>query len=108
MTCLVTIDGCEYGAGMHFGFRLPGSFRVGISDKGRVTAGASFGPFSVSGGVGGAQCTPQGVFRPGLSLEAFAAQAEAAGFSTQSPPARPRSSSGGGWPCGQRSSPAGA
>lgn len=40
----------------------------------------------MSGGVGGAQCTLQGVFYPGLSMEAFVAQAEAAGFSTQVTP----------------------
>lgn len=64
---------------MNFGFRLPGPFRVGISSKGRVTVGASLGPFSVSGGVGG-QRTPHGVFFP-VTLDQLVEQARAEGFS---------------------------
>jgi hypothetical protein len=38
---------------MRLGINLPGPFRVGISSKGRISAGMNLGPLSVSGGVGG-------------------------------------------------------
>jgi len=45
---------------MNFGFRLPGPFRVSVSDKGRVYGGVTMGPFSVSGQLGGGRSAPQG------------------------------------------------
>lgn len=36
---------------MNFGVRLPGPFRVGFSDKGRVNVGVTLGPFSASTGI---------------------------------------------------------
>jgi hypothetical protein len=73
---------------MNFGFRLPGPFRVGISSKGRISAGVNLGPFSMSGGIGGSrggQKTQQGVFYP-VTLDQFVAQAQAEGFSVQVTP----------------------
>lgn len=69
---------------MNFGFRLPGPFRVGISSKGRVNAGVTLGPFSVSGNVGGVR-TGKAVFLP-VTLQQLVAQAEAEGFSAQVTP----------------------
>lgn len=48
--------------GMNFGVRLPGPFRVGVSSRGRVSAGLTLGPVSVSGDLGGGR-------RPAASQE---------------------------------------
>lgn len=64
---------------MNFGIRLPGPFRVGISDKGRVSAGMTLGPFSVSSG-GGGQPTAVGMFYRGMTLEQAIEKARAEGF----------------------------
>lgn len=69
--------------GMNFGFRLPGPFRVGISDKGRVNLGVTAGPFSVSGTVGGGG--GRGLMLP-VTLDQFVAQARAEGYSVQVTP----------------------
>lgn len=69
---------------MMFGLRLPGPFRVGVSSSGRVNAGVTLGPFSVSGNVGGTP-TARGMFFP-VTLHQFVAQAQAEGFSVQVTP----------------------
>lgn len=67
---------------MNFGFRLPGPFRVGVSDSGRVNVGATAGPFSVSTSLSSGR---PGMLLP-LTLDQFVAQARAEGFSVQVTP----------------------
>lgn len=62
--------------GMNFGIRLPGPFRVGVSDKGRVTAGVTLGPFSASGQLGTGQSAAGGGFIPCTLDEALHAAAQ--------------------------------
>lgn len=69
------LDRRRYRAGMNFGFRLPGPFRVGVSSSGRVSVGASLGPLSASTSVGGS--TQSGdVFAPITVDQALAAFVE--------------------------------
>ena len=68
--------------GMNFGFRLPGPFRVGVSSKGRVSVGASLGPFSVSTSSArrSQSKAPQPVLLRGTTLAATVEQAVSEGW----------------------------
>jgi hypothetical protein len=72
---------------MNFGLRLPGPFRVGVSSRGRVSAGLTLGPVSVSGNLGGGRrpaASQQPAWGPlatiPISLAEATTQAEAQGW----------------------------
>jgi hypothetical protein len=60
---------------------LPGPFRVGISSKGRISAGMNVGPLSVSTGVGAsARKAGSGVVQAQATLAQAVAEIEAEGW----------------------------
>jgi hypothetical protein len=66
---------------MNFGVNLPGPFRVGFGRKGRVTLGASMGPFSVSTSAASRRsASPHAVVLRGTTLAIQVDQALAEGW----------------------------
>ena len=65
------LDSGSYGAGMNFGVRLPGPFRVGVSSSGHVNAGVTVGPLSASTNLG-RPARPGEVVAPVHILDALA------------------------------------
>lgn len=65
---------------MNFGVRLPGPFRVGVSSHGRINAGVTMGPVSMSTGIGGRPARRgEQPFYP-ISVEDAVAELAAAGW----------------------------